>query len=98
LKLNDAEKALLAQWEMVLKYAKQTVANERNNGGYNPSLTYGVYQIFAELDTSYKDETTEKTVYDNVELHTALSGLKELLKAYYNDEIVPTLFEYEFLK
>jgi hypothetical protein len=77
LKQNDAEKALLAQWETVLKHAKQTAANERNNGGYNPALTYGVYQIYAELDTSCTDETTGKTVYDNVELHTALNGLKE---------------------
>ena len=98
LKMNAAETALKAQWETVLKYAKQTKANERNNGGYNPALTYGVYQIFAELDTSYTDETTGKTVYDNVELHTALNGLKELVKAYYNAEIVPTLFEYEFVK
>ena len=98
LKLNDSEKSLLAQWESVLKYAKQVVANSRNNVGYNPSLTYGVYQIFAELDTSYKDESTDKTVYDNVELHTALIGLKDLVKEYYNIEIVPTLFEYELLK
>ena len=98
LNLNDSEKALLSQWKRVLKYAKQVVANTRNNGGYNPSLTYGVYQIFAELDTSYKDETTDKTVYDNVELHTALIGLKDLIKEYFNDEIVPTLFEYELLK
>ena len=98
LKSNDAEKALLEQWKTVLTYAKNTAANERNNGGYNPALTYGVYQIFAELDTSYTDETTGKTVYDNVELHTALNGLKELVKAYYNAEIVPTLFEYEFVK
>ncbi len=98
LALNAAEKALLAQWETVLKYAKQITPNERNNGGYNPALTYGVYQIFAELDTSYTDETTGKTVYDNVELHTALTGLKELVKAYYNLEIVPTLFDYEFVK
>jgi len=98
LKLNNSEKALLAQWDTVLKYAKQTMANERNNGGYNNSLTYGVYQIFAELDTSYKDEMTDKVVYDNVELHTALNTLKELIKMYYNNEIVPTLFKYEFLK
>ena len=98
LAMNAAEKALMAQWETVLKYAKQTMPNERNNGGYNPALTYGVYQIFAELDTSYTDETTDKTVYDNVELHTALNGLKELVKAYYNSEIVPILFEYEFVK
>lgn len=98
LAMNAAEKALMAQWKTVLKYAKQTPPNSRNNGGYNPALTYGVYQIFAELDTSYTDETTDKTVYDNVELHTALNGLKELVKVYYNAEIVPTLFEYEFVK
>ena len=66
--------------------------------GNTNSLTYGVYQIFAELDTSYKDEMTDKVVYDNVELHTALNTLKELIKMYYNNEIVPTLFKYEFLK
>lgn len=98
LTLNADETAILAQWETVLKYARQTTANERNKGGYNNALTYGVYQIFAELDTSYTDETTGKTVYDNVELHTALNGLKELVKTYYNAEIVPTLFEYEFVK
>lgn len=96
--LNDLEKKLLEQWETVLKYAKLTAANERNNGGYNPALTYGVYQIFAELDTSYTDETTDKTVYDNVELHTALNGLKELVGVCYNTEICPVLFEYEFVK
>jgi len=98
LALNDSEEALLTQWETVLKYAKQTAANERNNGGYNPALTYGVYQIFAELDSACTDETTGKTVYDHVELHTALKALKELVKAYYNAEIAPTLFAYEFLK
>lgn len=88
---NEAEAALFAQWETVLHYAKETE-------NYNPALTYGVYQIFAEMDTSHTDETTGDTVWDNVELHTALRGLRELVKAYYNSEIVPVLFEYEFLK
>jgi len=95
--LNESEKALLAQWETVLHYAKQTKKNERTDG-YNSVLTYGVYQIYAELDTSYKDEITDKTVWDNVELHSALTALKGLVSAYYNAEIVPTLFQYEFLK
>ncbi|HCA3884421.1 TPA: hypothetical protein MPK85_005173, partial [Salmonella enterica] len=98
LKMNSAEETLISQWETVLRYARQTKANERNNGGYNPALTYGVYQIFAELDTSYRDEATGKTVYDNVELHSALTLLKTLIKNYYNTEIVPVLFEYEFIK
>ena len=88
--LNEREQEILKQWEQVLFYARQ--AEE-----YNPALTYGVYQIFAEIDTSYKDEN-DNTIYNNVELHTALAGLKTLVKAYYNAEIVPVLFEYEFLK
>ncbi|MCD8007160.1 MAG: hypothetical protein LUF29_09435 [Oscillospiraceae bacterium] len=91
LDFDESEKAILKQWNTVLDYARQCE-------GYNPALTYGVYQIYAELDTSHKDETTGEIVYDNLELHSALAGLKTLVKAYYNSEIVPTLFEYEFLK
>ncbi|EJU3354571.1 hypothetical protein N4188_005051 [Salmonella enterica] len=98
LRMNPAEEALMSQWETVLKYARQTKGNERNREGYNPALTYGIYQIFTELDTSYRDETTGRTVYDNVELHSALTLLKTLIKTYYNAEIVPVLSEYEFIK
>ncbi|GAB7391547.1 hypothetical protein [Lactococcus garvieae] len=91
LKFNAREKSLIKQWQTVLEWAKQT-----NN--YDETMTYGVYQIFSELDTSYKDEVTGKTVWDNIELHTSLVTLKEEVKSYYNNEIVETLFEYEFLK
>ncbi len=91
LNLNERERRLLEQWSVVLGYAKMCE-------GYDGSLTYGVYQIYAELDTSYKDEATGATVWDNIELHTALAGLKTLVKEYYNAEIVPVLFRYEFLK
>lgn len=89
--LGEKETSLLKQWKTVLEWAKKA-------DNYNPSLTYGVYQIYAELDTSHVDEVTGGTVWDNVELHTALAGLKTLVKDYYNSEIVPVLFEYEFLK
>jgi len=89
--LGEKEKAILKQWETVLQWAKKT-------DNYIHVLTYGVYQIYAELDTSHVDETTGDTIWDNVELHTALAGLKTLVKDYYNTEIVPVLFEYEFLK
>lgn len=91
LALSSKENALLSQWETVLRYAKSCE-------GYNAALTYGVYQIFAELDTSHKDDFTDETIWDNVELHSALQGLKQLVKDYYNTEITPVLFEYEFLK
>ena len=87
---DDAEKDILNQWEILLTAAKKTAE-------YNPALTYGVYQIYAEIDTSYKDEDGN-TVWNNIEVHSALQTLKTLVKTYYNKEIVPTLFEYEFLK
>lgn len=89
--MNEREKELVRQWEQVLYFAKKT-------DNYNPTMTYGVYQIFAELDTSRKDEQAGNTIWDNIELHSALSALKTLVRNYYNAEIVPVLFAYEFLK
>ena len=90
LKMNDAETSIVNQWNTLMDYAKQTKE-------YDSHLTYGVYQIFAEIDTSYKDEEGN-TVWNNIEVHSALQTLKTLVKDYYNKEIVPILFEYEFLK
>lgn len=91
LTLGENEKSIMEQWRKVIQHAKLC-------DGYDPTLTYGVYQIYAELDTSHKDEATGDTVWDNVELHSALQALKQLVREYYNTEIVPTLFSYEFLK
>lgn len=87
---NEAEKKILAQWDLLMSEVKKTKE-------YNSSLTYGLYQIFAEIDTSYKDEDNQ-TVWNNIEVHSALQTMKTLCKEYYNKEIVPTLFEYEFIK
>lgn len=91
LHMDADEKELVEQWNILLNYAKDTAE-------YNSKLTYGVYQIFAEIDLSDKDEETGETIWKNIEVHSALKTLKELVKAYYNKEIVPTLFAYEFLK
>lgn len=89
--VGKSEKELLEQWNKIIDNAKHT-----NN--YNSKLTYGIYQIYAELDTFHKDNETDETIYDNPELHGNLLTLKKMIKDYYNHEIVPTLFEYEFLK
>jgi maltose-binding protein MalE len=94
LKINAREKEIISTWEKVFEYAKKT---DNIRGKYNPALIYGVYQIYAELDTSVTIGKG-KTVYDNIELHSALKLLKGLVGSYYNEEIVPVLFEYEFLK
>lgn len=90
LDVGEPEQRVINQWNVLLEAAKGT-------SEYNPALTYGVYQIRVEIDTSYKDEDG-KTVWNNVEVHSAYQTLKSLVRDYYNGEIVPTLFEYEFLK
>lgn len=91
LKLNSKEEILINQWRKILGLAKKT-----NN--YNKNLTYGIYQIWDELNTFEKDEKTNTNIYHYPELNGHLITLKSLLKKYYLTEIVPTLFEYQFLK
>ena len=90
LKQGSKETDLFEQWEKVLTEAKKTK-------NYNSKLTYSVYQIIDELNTSEKDEN-DKTIYNYPELNGHLNTLKTMVKEYYNSEIVPFLFEYEFLK
>ena len=91
LKANETEKTILELYSTLLNHVKETKE-------YRKELTYGIYQIFAEIDTSYTDEITGKTVYNNIQVHSDLQAMKELCKTYYNSEIVPVLFKYEFLK
>lgn len=88
---NDTEEKILSLYESLVNHIKETKE-------YNSDFTYGIYQIFSEIDTSYVDEVTGKTVYNNLQVHSDLQAMKELCKEYYNAEIVPTLFEYDFLK
>lgn len=91
LKADEKEHELFEMWETILRWAKKAK-------NYNPNLTYGVYQIFAEHNTFTTDEETGEKKPDYPELNGALKSLKQKVKDYYNSEIVPVLFEYEFLK
>lgn len=88
---NTSERELLSLWNNILEEAKKTK-------NYNKELTYGIYQIKIELNTSYKDEISGITIFDYPSLNGNLKSLAEKLKIYYNTEIVPTLFKYQFLK
>jgi hypothetical protein len=90
----DAEsKKLMALWENILAEAKKTA-------NYNPNLTYGVYQITKELNTSHEEGTgtSKKTVYDYPNLNSYLVSLRDNLKAYYKSHITDKMFKYELLK
>lgn len=91
--LDADEKALMKLWENILAEAKKTA-------NYNPKLTYGVYQIIKELNTSHKEGsgTSKKTVYDYPNLNSYLVSLRDHLKAYYKSHITEKMFKYELLK
>ena len=88
--MNAEENVLVQLWNSVLSEAKKTKEYDKN-------WNYGVYQIINELDTTYVDSNGD-TQYNYTQLHTNLTTLKQKVKEYYLKEIVPFLFEYEFLK
>lgn len=90
MKMNNTEKKIIEVWNKILEEAKKSKE-------YNPQFTYGLYQIKDELNTTYKNELG-KTVYNYPMLNSHIKTIMELVKNYYLDEIVPFLFEYEFLK
>lgn len=87
------EQELINLWNNVMEEAKKTV-------GYDSSLTYGVYQITKELNTSYKEGKgrNKRTVYDYPVLNGYLVALRDKLKAYYKSHITDLMFKYELLK
>ena len=91
--LDADEKALMKLWDDILAEAKRTV-------NYDSRLTYGVYQITKELNTSHKAGTgrSQQTVYDYPTLNGYLETLRTNLKAYYKSHITDKMFQYELLK
>lgn len=91
--LDEDEKALMQLWNDILCEAKRTV-------NYNTRLTYGVYQITKELNTSHKTGTgkSQQIIYDYPTLNGYLEALRINLKAYYKSHITSKMFQYELLK
>lgn len=91
--LTDDEIALLDQWHTVLAAAKQA-------RGYDPSLTYGLYQIDQDLNTRHRDMTAKGavTVFDYPVLNGAISTLKTMTAAYHAAVVTPKLWEFGLIK
>lgn len=88
---DEMETKIINQWMLILNYAKMTK-------NYDSKLTYGLYQIWAELNTYHKDIEQDINIYDYPELNGNIKVLKQMIKEYYNNQIAPILFKYEFLK
>ena len=93
LTLNAADNLLLDQWAKVIDAAKQTA-------NYDPSLTYGTFQVDRDLNTKHTEMVGRKgrTVYDYPVLNGEIRTLKAMSMAYHADQIAPKLWEYGLLK
>lgn len=91
LQLNDTERRLIQQWNKVLDDAKLTEE-------YDNSINYGLYQIRFELNKVIEDVATGEKIVKYPSLNGNIKTLASMVKEYYNQEIVPILFQYEFLK
>ncbi len=91
MKKTDEEKMMLELLHKIILEAKQTA-------NYQPQYNYGLYQIKTELNTEHIDPDTGDSVPDYTKLNGNIETLAEHVKDYYIKEIVPPLFEYEFLK
>lgn len=95
-KLTDQEQELWDKMQDLLQKIRKECADE-----YHPEYRYGLYQIDEEINIKvqqgYKDGKPNMVIKYG-DLNNMIKDLKALVKQYYLDELVDTLFEYEFLK
>ena len=94
--LSDEEKTLFAKWNDILTYIHD------NCDEYNPTFSYGLYQIDEEINIKIQQgvdsKGNPKMIQKYGDLNNYIKDLKAMVKQYYLDNLVDTLFEYEFLK
>lgn len=95
--LTDEDKLLWNKMNEILDFIKKECIDE-----YNPNYTYGLYQIDEEINIKIKigikSDGTDKIDYKYGDLNNMIKEMKGLIKQYYLNNLVDTLFEYQFLK
>ena len=96
LDVNKRNVKLLQKWWKIFKFVKTT-------GEYNPEFTYGLHQIYKDInikiktgDYTKKNEPILEHKYN--ELNNLIKGFKEQLNGFYEKYLIPKLFKYELLK
>ena len=109
-KLTKEEEELFEDWKGIITRVRQKFSdgtyrypyNKEKGTGYNPEFKYGLFQIDEEVN--YKIESAPdrrgKThmVRADGDLNNMIKAFKAKVKKYYINNIVDTLFKYEFLK
>ena len=94
-KLSDEEQAMFDKWKAIMEKVHET-------DEYKPVFNYGLYQIEEEINIKVqqgvKKDGSPNMVTKYGDLNNLIKDLKNMVKNYYLDNLVDTLFEYEFLK
>lgn len=95
-KLSKQEKEMFDKWNDILTYIHD------NCDEYNSDFSYGLYQIDEEINIRIQQgvdsKGNPKMIQKYGDLNNYIKDLKAMVKQYYLDNLVDTLFEYEFLK
>lgn len=95
--LSDSEREIFDKWNDILTYIHDNCSDE-----YNSDYTYGLYQIDEEINVRIQQgvdsKGNPKMIQKYGDLNDYIKELKNLVKQYYLENLVDTLFEYEFLK
>lgn len=95
-KLSKQEEEMFDKWNDILAYIHD------NCDEYNPAFSYGLYQVDEEINVKIQQgvdsKGNPKMIQKYGDLNNYIKDLKAMLRQYYIDNLVETLFEYEFLK
>jgi hypothetical protein len=97
IQISKEEQIIYEKMQHILKYIQNNCQDE-----YNSNFKYGLYQIDEEINVKIQVDTKSNgipiMIYKYDSLNNMIKELKSLMKNYYINNIVNTLFKYEFLK
>ncbi len=99
--LSSKENELFKKYNLLLEMVKSPDESGNPKENFNKDFNYGLFQIDEEINLTDKiliagGKSKTKPRYGD--MNNLIKEIKRSLKEYYIEEIVPVLFEYEFLK
>ena len=100
----------MTDWDNILKRVSQQYGdgsyrypyNKETGEGYNPEFKYGLYQIDEEVNFKIESAPDKngktRMIFADGDLNNMIKAFKKKVREYYINNLVDTLYEYEFLK
>ena len=108
--LTKEEEELFTDWDNILKRVSQQYSDgsyrypysKENGEGYNPEFKYGLYQIDEKVNFKIESAPDKngktRMIFADGDLNNMIKAFKKKVREYYINNLVETLYKYEFLK